>query len=187
MKKIIPVVALLAACFCQIPVFAASGSIEIEVPEKAGNITVCYTKIAEWEETAQDEFDGLPKDNVEYENQAEFEVGEIVRLTNLEEGIYQVQVQGNEEYEFSTAVVSVPMWNEEEQQMEYDIQMIPKYIRNIPEPEPTPEPETKVPAEASPQTGDYGKVGIYGIFGMFSLLIVIMSCHNRFKCARMSE
>lgn len=179
MKKIIAIFILLIVCCSQISVFAATGSVEIDVPEEAGEITVCYTKIANLEEAQQKEFDGLPRDGVEYENQIEFHANETIRLVDLEEGIYQIQIQGKEEYEFSTAVVSVPMWNETEQLMEYDVRVIPKYVVNIPEPD--------VPLEQSPQTGDSNKVGMFIIFVMFSSLIVIMSCHKRFKCARMSE
>lgn len=188
MKKWILIFAVLIGCFSQIHTLAANGSIKIEVPEEAGKITVSYVKIADWENAEQKEFEEIPNEDVEYENTLEFETGETILLMDLEEGIYQIQIQGNEEFEFSPVIVSVPLWNEEEKQMEYEIQAEPKYIRSIPEPEPEPEtPKTDKPEEASPKTGDYETAGIYGIFGMFSLLIVIMSCHNRFKCARMSE
>ncbi len=187
MKKLLPIFMLALACVFQMSVFAATGNVKIEVPEEAGEITVSYAKIAEWEDTSQEEFQGTPVEDLEYENEEKFAVGETIKLMDLEDGIYQIQIQGKVEYEFSPVVVSVPLWNEETEQMEYEILMEPKYILHIPEPEPEITPEPEVPKESSPKTGDYKKVAIYGFFGIFSLLIVIMSCHNRLKCARMSE
>ena len=180
MKKMIAIVALLIVSCSHMAVSAAAGTIEMEVPKEAGEITVCYTKVAEFEEMQQEEVHILPKENVEYEKQIKFKNLEDVRLENIEEGIYQIQLLGENGYEFSTVVVSVPMWNESEQLMENYVRIIPKYVVHLPEPE---EP----PKEESPQTGDGNKVGKLIIFVMFSLLIVIMSCHKRFKCARMSE
>ena len=77
--------------------------------------------------------------------------------------------------------------------MEYHVTVTPKYIRHVPEPEipsetELPEPEEVTPQPISPKTGDEMKIGNHMIFGMISFTIVlIMSCHNRFKCGRMSE
>lgn len=185
MKKIIPIFAVLLACFFSECALAATGSIEIEVPKEAEVVTVNYGKRAEWKDTNKEEFKGEVDANFQYTHQVEIKKNENIKLTDLEEGIYQIQIIGNEEYEFAAAVVSVPAWNEETNQMEYGIRMVPKYIRHVPD--PAPEPQKVVPKEEVPNTGDKENAIIYVVFGGISLLIVIMSCHKYFKCARMTE
>jgi len=135
-------------------VSAAEGSIRIEVPKKLEKVTVCYSK------------DG------EEEKQRIFENGEDVILKNLSAGSYKIRLMDTENYNFTDSEIPVPMWNEQKRQMEYEIEISPKY-RMI---------------ETSPQTGDSAKGIKFIVIGCISLLIVaLMSCHNRFNCGRMSH
>lgn len=65
-------------------------------------------------------------------------------------------------------------------------------IINEPEPEPEPKPEQPQPEKSvtseSPKTGDVSQTERFWTIGWISfLIVVIMSCHNRMKCARMTE
>lgn len=94
------------------------------------------------------------------------------KAETLAEGIYEIQVPETEKYTFTEAKVSIPMWSEEEHKMLYDLVVIPKY---------------SVKEQASPGTGDAG-AGIFylGIAIISCIILVIMSCHNRFNCATMT-
>lgn len=55
-------------------------------------------------------------------------------------------------------------------------------------PEPEDPPKEKMPEIPSPKTGDESCSTLFCIFGCISFIIVaIMTCHNRFKCARMTR
>ena len=76
--------------------------------------------------------------------------------------------------------------DDEEKQMLYDITIIPKY--SVKE-KPIPATQTLDPVEevVSPQTADTNHSIKYMNLGIISLIIlVIMSCHNRFNCDTMT-
>ena len=103
----------------------------------------------------------------------------IAKVEQLSTGIYQINVGETDDYEFTEAKVSVPMWSEEEQKMLYEVSVIPKYIQK--------EKPVITKEYVSPQTGDMYKGPAYMSFGVISLIIlVIISCHNRFNCDTMT-
>lgn len=145
------------------------GYIEVHLPKEAEDLSLRYVKVAELQE-AEEVY--LPEKDVEYAHGVTVEEGNIGRITDLEKGVYQIQAFTDSGYEFMPSVVSVPLWDEEEKEMQYEITVIPKY--------------TVLPQ--APDTGDGSKGMLYGLFGMISLIIVvIISCHNRLKCGRMSH
>ncbi len=139
------------------------GSIELHLPKDAENVTLQYVKV---EGVKQ------PDINADYEHVVSVDERNIGKITDLDEGTYQIQAFADEGYEFMPSLISVPMWNEEEKEMQYDITVLPKYSVH-----------TQAPA-----TGDGISDGVYGMLGVFSLIIIaIISCHNRLKCGRMSH
>ena len=141
------------------------GYIEVHLPEEAENLTLRYVKL-----------EALSETEVEYENTVTVDEQNIGRITGLETGLYQIQAFADSGYEFMPSVVSVPLWNEEEKEMQYNITVIPKYTRHI-----------EVQASA-PKTGDDGSGAVYGLFGIISfIIIIIISCHKRLKCGKMSH
>lgn len=140
------------------------GYIEVHLPTGAENLTLHYVKLADDQETK------------EYEQTVPVTEGNVAVISELENGLYQIQAFGDSEYEFMPSVVSVPMWNEQEKEMQYDITVIPKYTHHI------------QVQETAPQTGDESLGAGYSLLGFISLIIiVIISCHNCFKCGRMSH
>ena len=139
------------------------GNIEVQLPKEAKEITLQYSKV----EGAKQ-----PDRNMEYEYVVTVDEQNIGKLTDLDVGTYQIQAFADGGYEFMPSIVSVPMWNEEEKEMQYDITVLPKYSVHT----------------QPPITGDKGSGMIYGILGTLSMIIVvIISCHNRLKCGRMSH
>ena len=141
------------------------GCIEVLLPKEAENLTLHYVKVED-EQTEQNE----------YQQTVSVGAGNIGTITELEAGLYKIQVEGDSEYEFMPSVVSVPLWDEQEKEMQYDITVIPKYTHHV---------EVQ---ETAPLTGDKSFGEGYGLLGCISLIIIIIiSCHNRFKCGRMSH
>ena len=139
------------------------GSIEVHLPKAAKKVTLQYVKV---EDANQ------PDMNAKYEHAVSVNGQNIGEITELDEGIYQIQAFAEAGYEFMPSLISVPMWNEEEKEMQYDITVLPKYSVQT----------------QTPMTGDGGGGMLYGLLGLFSLMIiVIISCHNRLKCGRMSH
>lgn len=140
------------------------GYIEVDLPAEAENLTLHYVKLADDQEVK------------EYEQAVPVTEGNVAVISELENGLYQIQAFGDSEYEFMPSVVSVPMWNEQEKEMQYDITVIPKYTHHM------------QVQEIAPQTGDESLGAGYSLLGFISLIIiVIISCHNPFKCGRMSH
>lgn len=72
----------------------------------------------------------------------------IAMIENLDTGVYLLWNTGQYSYEIITpALVSVPKWDEDETQMQYDITVIPKH---------SPKPSE------TPQTGDDNQIWLYG-------------------------
>lgn len=162
--------------------------IEVVLPEGAENLTLYYEKIAEREGFDITDAEKILKQDIEYSNYVEAGKKECVQLADLDDGIYQIYVSGDEEYEFVPMLVSMPAWTtENEEALLYEVSITPKYTKfALPEPEQTTFTET--PIMDSPKTGDFHQGATFGVLGIISfIIVVIMSCHNRFKCARMSE
>ena len=162
MKKLLPIFVGLLMCLCPLSVFAASGTIRVQLPQNMSGGVVTYSKEGGEKQTVIVDENGNAK------------------IENLEEGIYQIDIEETSDYVFTSALVSIPMWSEEEHRMLYDVTVIPKYIRKI-------EVDKTENVEA-PSTGDKTKNNTYLILGLISLIIlVIMSCHNRFNCDTMTD
>lgn len=169
MKKLVPVLMGFIICLCPLSVFAEEmGSIEVSLPKELAGEEIIYQR--EGDDTKKIEVD---------ENGT-------VKIEELSEGNYKIQIPETEDYDFSPIQVHIPCWSEEEQQMLYDITIIPKYSvkeKHIPVPE-TPE---AVLETTTPQTGDIAHGMNYINAIIISLIIVvIMSCHNRFNCDTMT-
>ena len=162
-RNFVPVMFALFLCVCPLSALAAeAGSIEVSLPKNMRGETIYIRKEGEEAQKL------LVDDNG------------IARMDNLASGIYQIDVAETDDYMFTKARVSIPMWSEEEQKMLYEVSVIPKYVQK----EKTPISKETV----SPQTGDVHKGTIYTGFAIISLIIlVIISCHNRFACDTMTD
>ena len=160
------------------------GYIEVVLPKEAQGVTLGYAKVAETEALNETSVRELWKEDMEYTERITVEEGNTIRLADLEEGVYQIQAFAGQEYEFMPSLVSVPSWNEKEKEMQYEFTVIPKYTYHVREPEQT----STTTVEVSPQTGDGKSGALYGLLGIISfIIVVIISCHNRFKCGRMTH
>lgn len=154
--------------------------IEVTMPENMEDVVLYYEKVAERDNFKEEDAKELLQQNVTYNHSINVGNEDCVKLVDLEDGIYQIYISGDEEYEFMPMLVSMPAWNEEKEQILYEVTVTPKYTKTI--------THTEVPVFDSPKTGDFSNSTIFGAFGMISfIIVVIMSCHKRFKCARMSE
>ena len=120
--------------------------------------------------------EGMEGETLKYgkegETKQEIVVGKenVVNIKNLKKGTYEIEFPETENYVFSSVLFQMPTWDEEEKTMNYDITVNPKYSLK----------------EKAPNTGDENKEIKYICFAIISLIIVvIMSCHNHFKCGRM--
>lgn len=166
MKKLVPVLMSFAICLCPLSVFAKeTGSIEVNLPKGMAGEEIIYQK--------------------EGQEVGKIQIGEnnVVRLEELSDGNYEIQIPETEEYEFSPIQVHIPCWSEEEKQMLYNITIVPKYSvkeKQIPISEPILE-------STAPRTSDVAHAMYYINAITISLIIVmIMSCHNRFNCDTMT-
>ncbi len=169
MKKLVPVLMGFIICLCPLSVFAEEiGSIEVSLPKEMAGEEITYQR--EGEEAKKIEVD---------ENGT-------VKIEELSEGNYEIHVPETEDYIFVPIQVHVPCWSEEEKQMLYNITIIPKYSvkeKQIPVTE-TPDPVLET---STPQTSDINCGIRYVNTGIISFIIlVIMSCHNRFNCDTMT-
>lgn len=157
-NRFVPILIGLLVCLCPLPVFAAEeGSIEVSMPEGMAGETITILREGEEKQSITVDENGSAK------------------IEKLSEGIYEIEITETSEYTFMTAKVSIPTWSEEEHKMLYDITVIPKYVRK----------ETPVPVSEtmSPLTSDSNHNQTYISTGIISLIIlVIISCHNRFNC-----
>ena len=162
--------------------------IEVILPEHAENMELHYEKVAERDAFREEDAQVLLQRNTDYENSIKVGSEDSVKLVDLEDGIYQIFVSGDEAYEFAPMLVSMPAWTiENEEQLLYEVSIEPKYTK-LDKPEPEQTTFVEMPIVLPPQTGDSGNGMVFGMVGVISfIIVVIMSCHNRFKCARMSE
>ena len=164
--------------------------IEVILPEEAENLTVYYQKVCERENFNPEEVEELLKQTFTYEHMKHVGNENMFQIEDVEDGIYQIHISGDEEYEFAPMLVSMPAWvSEDDEELLYEVSVTPKFT-HIPKEEPEPEQITLIepPIVDAPKTGD-GSQGVqFGVFAVISfIIVVIMSCHNRFKCARMTE
>ena len=168
-QKLIPVLLGLIIGICPLTAFAGeTGSIEINLPKDMAGEYVTF--IREETETQKVCVDKTGK----------------VKAEGLQEGNYEIEISETEDYTFLPIQVHVPCWSDEEKQMLYDITIIPKY--SVKE-KPIPVTQTSDPVQktTAPQTGDFNHSIKYRNVGIISLIIlVIMSCHNRFNCDTMT-
>ena len=157
-----------------------SNSITVCLPEEGQNMEISYAKVAErneLNETRIEEFLAKETENASY---TKAEKGGEVKIENLEEGVYRLEITEDSGYEFSPMIVSIPAWDAKEMQMKGEVEVFPKYTK------PVLINETR--ETVAPQTGDDGNGIVFMSFGVISMIIVlIISCHNRFKCGRMSR
>ena len=147
-----------------------------------------YKKIAERETFDIADAEEILQQNILYDSCIEVSGEEGVQLNDVEDGIYQIFISGDAEYEFVPMLVSMPAWeNESAEELTYEVSVTPKYTK-LEKPEPEQNTLIETPSTPSPKTGDATQSVMFGVFGIISfIIVVIMTCHNRFKCARMSE
>lgn len=154
LKLLLPLLMVLVIGAQMHTVYAAQGTIRITLPDDMKEKVVHYSCEGSEEETVS------------------FASEEQVILNELEPGTYKIRVEDTETYTFSESKITLPMWDEEEKKMDYDVEVKPKYQRK----------------ELAPETGDMQKGMKFIIIGGISLIFVlIMSCHNRIDCGRMSH
>ncbi len=163
-------------------------TIEVMLPEGAQNLTLYYKKVAEREDFNVEDAEEILGQDIRYDNCVEVGEEEVFQLADVEDGIYQIYLSGDEEYEFVPMLVSMPAWeNESAKELSYEVSVTPKYTK-LEKPEPEQITLIETPSTPSPKTGDATQSVMFGMFGTISfIIVVIMTCHNRFKCARMTE
>ena len=157
MKKGLFILLVLMVNLFPLSVYASESSIQIELPEGMEGECIEYGLV-----------DGEKK-------QAKVDDKNQFLLTGLSDGTYEIRIPETDTYKFQEITVEVPMIHEDTKQKAYEIIIEPKYKKKI------------VPV-VQPKTEDENEMGVYVGIGLFSLIIVvIMSCHNRFKCDRMTD
>ena len=156
MKKAFWILAVLLLVMVPLPVLAADNTIQIELPKDMEGTSIQYYQ--EGGETK------------------EIEVNQdgTISLLGLTNGTYHFLIPETEQYVFEPITVTVPYIDTETNEKNYDLVIHPKY-------------RIKPEEIQGPETGDNQKSWIYAGMGIISLIIVvIMSCHNRFKCDKMT-
>lgn len=95
--------------------------------------------------------------------------GKLV-FSDLEVGVYLIEASNDENYDDVTPLlISIPTWNEDKGEMDYDVNVIPKHT---PKPEPTEPPCERKPC---PQTGldDHTWMYFAGAAGLIGACVVI--------------
>ena len=163
-------------------------TIEVMLPEGAENLTLYYKKVAERENFDVQDAEEILAQDIIYDNCIEVGDKKVFQLADVEDGIYQMYLSGDEEYEFVPMLVSMPAWESEgADELSYEVCVTPKYTK-IEQSEPEQITLIDPPVTRPPKTGDGTSGGMFGVFGAISfIIVVIMTCHNRFKCARMTE
>ena len=134
MVVLILCVLLLAQGFVSVSA-AEQGSVRVELPEELAGATVCCFGDDEEERTTLADSKG------------------VAVLSNLEAGTYRIHIPETKGYEFTEAEVKVPMWDETNERMSYEVSVIPKYSR----------------MEEIPKTGDKKPIVLYGVLGSGAL------------------
>ena len=91
-------------------------------------------------------------------------------ISDLEMGVYLIRVSDKARYEYvPPTLISIPTWDEEMEDMNYHISVIPKHV-----------PE-------GVKTGDVHFYQEYlVVFGISFIILVGLTCHNRFKCGKIA-
>lgn len=162
--------------------------IEVILPEGAKDLTLYYKKVAEREAFDIAEAEHMLQQDILYDHCVEVGGEDVFSLADMEDGIYQIYLSGDEEYAFVPMLVSMPAWaTEDAKELSYEVRVTPKYTK-IEQAEPEQITLIETPISQTPKTGDGASGGMFGAFGAISfIIVVIMTCHNRFKCARMTE
>lgn len=156
MRKALGILIVLLILMIPIPSLAADNTIQLELPQDMEGQEIRYCQ-----EGAE-----IQQTNVIQ--------GGKVSLLNLSDGIYHITIPETEQYLFEPITVTVPHIDSETNEKSYDLIIHPKY-------------RIKPKESKAPETGDHAKSWAYVGVGAISLIIVaIMSCHNRFKCDRMT-
>ena len=187
MKKYFMIAVILMVSLLPLDALAATGNIEIQLSEhREGKIS--YSKVGNMVDglfVLEDEFENSQVDLNALQTAEQLEKAaqslipfvqrgtvvtieeEKVLLRDLEEGVYLIHSFGERDKEMLPTLVFLPTWMEQEQEMKYDVTVIPKYGEK----------------QNPPDTGWDSREGIYmGLFAISLIIIVGLSCHNRFKC-----
>ena len=190
MKRYLPILAAILLGICPLRAFAANGNIEVKVPEGQEGAISCSrvgsmingTFVLEeaYRESGVDlnelktagQMEQAAKCLMKYEKSGavfSFDKNGKTLISDLEEGVYLLHSFGKQEKEICPTLVFLPTWMESEKNMLYDVTVIPKF-------------EEK---QNVPKTGwDSRDVVYLGFLGISLIIIVGLSCHNRFKCGR---
>ena len=156
MRKALGVLAVLLVLMIPIPSLAADNTIQLELPHYMEGEHVQYYQ------------EGFAT------KQTQVDEGGKVSFLNLSDGIYHIVLPETEQYVFEPITVTVPYIDSKTNEKSYDLIIHPKY-------------RIKPKESKAPETGDHAKSWAYVGVGAISLIIVaIMSCHNQFKCDRMT-
>ena len=109
--------------------------IEVILPEEAENLTLYYQKVCERENFDIAEAEEIIKQTISYEYTKPVGNENVFRIEDVEDGIYQIHISGDEEYEFAPMLVSMPAWTEEGEELLYEVSATPKFTM-IEKPEP---------------------------------------------------
>lgn len=189
-RKYMSVLVLLMLLVAPMDTFAAEGNVKIIFPD-TDQVSVSYTKVASvvdglfvldkeyrWSnvnlntiETAKGLEEAAQKlKNYMKTSKTVFSDGrKTIQISGLEEGAYLFSIKG--EKNFSPILIFIPTWMEVEKAMSNDVTVVPKYEGEV----------------MSPKTGWNSHAGIYLALLFVSFGIIIrLSCHNHFKCARIA-
>ena len=175
MKKYLLMITLLLVCTCSMEAFAMSGSIQITVPQEAQGSVVSYAKIAKREELDESRVSEWMEMDIHPEGSVRINEEGKASIEDLPEGIYQIQIVGENGYDFARSLVSIPMWDEEQKSMSYEISIFPKH---------TYTPPVKEREVIVPNTGDDNQNNIYIAIGIISLVITVLcvlECQNKYS------
>lgn len=186
MKKYLAMLLFAISILCPMQTFAATGNMKIQLPVGAAEAVSC-TKVGNMVNGLFVLEDGYDESRVdlnslktakELENAASILInyeksGSVYQLDEegttlirgLEEGVYLIHGFGKTSKEISPALVFLPTWMEAEQELLYDITVIPKY------------------SEPAPDTGCHNFELVYGGILLVSFLTVLF--FSRRKCVIM--
>ncbi len=190
MRKAAMMALFLVCLLIPIDTFAATGNIEILLPD--GNIDyVSYEKVADLVDESYILRERYRESHVnlndlqtadELEKAAEklelyaqnntklsFQQKDSIRILNLEEGAYLFRFDDSKH--INPILVFIPTYGEISKEGVYDIMILPKYSEN----------------DLSPDTGSKDLLGWYlALFAISLIIILRLACHNRFLCGRMT-
>lgn len=184
MKKYMAMFLFAISIFSPMQAFAATGNMKVQLPVDGAEAISC-TKVGTMvngvfvleEEYAESQVD-LNRLNtaqelekaanilMKYETSGSvFQLNEegMVLLQQLEEGVYLIHGYGETKKDISPTIVFLPTWMEKEQELIYDITVIPKY------------------SEPAPDTGWNSREWMYGGAWMVSGILGASLAFGRFR------